>query len=227
MHLRPRLTSIAVEELSRLLPLLYQVQLTGDMDDQRITTTSGAFRTKDVYEMLRPPSQTDENAPVIWGTRVPNKVKIFAWLFCRNRLSTKANLLRKCVVSESVCSRCGAPSEDRRHVFLECPVSKRIWDSLHVAPSLDAAESIWSSSVPAHLDKNLWPDVLCAILWRMWEARNNDVLRGESSDARIILTKTREDLDVWALRYKKEAHRALSRWLEYLLLCTTNYDAST
>jgi hypothetical protein len=67
------------------------------------------------------------------------KVKVFAWLFFKDRLSTKANLLHKHVMEDSVCQRCSHPVEDRQHVFFDCPLSSEIWDCIGLSsvPTMD------------------------------------------------------------------------------------------
>ncbi|CAD6256295.1 unnamed protein product [Miscanthus lutarioriparius] len=97
-------------------------------DIRRLTSTQKPFKTRDAYNMLAlAPSLQDFHGQWIWGTKVPNKVKIFAWLYFKNRLNTKANLFDKNVMENSICGRCSHPLEDRRHVFFDCKLSKDVW----------------------------------------------------------------------------------------------------
>ena len=43
----------------------------------------------------------------IWKLNVPGKIKHFLWRACTNSLPTKTNLLRRKVISESLCHRYG------------------------------------------------------------------------------------------------------------------------
>jgi hypothetical protein len=44
---------------------------------------------------------------------VPNKGKVFAWLFFKDMLNAKANLLRKNIMEDVVCRRGNHLVEDR------------------------------------------------------------------------------------------------------------------
>jgi hypothetical protein len=76
--------------------------------DKRLLKNSGkVFTTRDAYATLDCHSKTpDIHGHHIWGTRLPNKVKVFAWLYFKDRLSTRANLFAKHVLDEDACQRC-------------------------------------------------------------------------------------------------------------------------
>jgi hypothetical protein len=66
----------------------------------------------------------------IWGTRAPNKVKVFAWLYFKDRLTTRSNLYAKHVLDDDQCQRCTNHVEDKHHVFFSCDASSELWDKL-------------------------------------------------------------------------------------------------
>ena len=57
----------------------------------------------------------------------PKLIKHFLWRACTNCLPTKANLLKRKIVSDSVCHRCGRCEEDTMHALWDCEVIKLIW----------------------------------------------------------------------------------------------------
>ena len=131
MHLRPRLTAAAHSELESILSILQGIQLQDRQDTRLMSSTRKPFNTKDAYAALAPsPSVQDLHGRWIWKSRVPNKVKFFAWLYFKDRLSTKSNLFHEHVLDNSVCQRCSHPIEDRCHVFFNCPLSKEVWRSI-------------------------------------------------------------------------------------------------
>jgi hypothetical protein len=74
---------------------------------------------------------------------VPNKVKILAWLYFKNRLSTKANLLDKHVMEDDICG-CDHQLEDRQHVFFAYQLSKEVWNMLGLHSLSTAADNdVW------------------------------------------------------------------------------------
>ena len=92
---------------------------------------------------------------------VPNKVKVFAWLYFKDRLSTRSNLHAKHVLDDDQCQRCASHIEDRYHMFFGCPISAGFWDKLklsNVATLFDV--DIWNASTPPHLDVKLWHFIL-------------------------------------------------------------------
>jgi hypothetical protein len=107
LRLRPRLTNAASNELCNLLSCLQGMTLSEADDTRLMKTTSKPYTTRDAYAALDTSGDAlDPNGHRIWSTHLPNKVKIFAWLFFRKRLSTKDNLHLKHVVEDTVCQRC-------------------------------------------------------------------------------------------------------------------------
>jgi len=84
---------------------------------------------------LGQPRSPDVHAQRIWSSHVMNKVKIFSWLYFKDRLSTRTNLFAKHIVDNDRCERCVGHIEDRYHVFFGCQTSSGAWSQLHLASS--------------------------------------------------------------------------------------------
>jgi hypothetical protein len=160
-----------------------------------LKTTGKPYATRDAYTALDSRGDdTDMHGRRVWDTRLPNKVKIFAWLFFKNRLSTKDNLHAKHAVENTLCQRCGHPLEDRSHVFFECPESAALWRSLSLQHATQLSdEGIWAATPPRGLDRAVWPFILLTILWRIWDGRNGEVFRGEAFLKKVILKRVCDD----------------------------------
>lgn len=118
MHLRPRLTLAAQSELESHLSVLQGIHLQDRQDTRLMSATRKPFNSRDAYNALAPsPNMQDFHGKWIWESKVPNKVKIFAWLYFKDKLSTKMNLFHKHVMGDSVCGRCNHPAEDRHHIM--------------------------------------------------------------------------------------------------------------
>lgn len=206
MCLRPRLTNVASVQLAGLLSKLQELQL-DDLPDQRLMKlTSKAFTVRDAYRALNDGhGEPEVHGQRIWGSRVPNKVKIFSWLYFKDRLSTRANLCSKNILRNDCCERCHGGIEDRHRVFFGCAKISGVWTKLGLTDiaTLDDLD-IWNAEVSAHLDEKVWPFVLQAILWHLWDARNNAVFRHETPMPRSIITLICDDLVIWRNRYKKD-----------------------
>ena len=164
----------------------------------------------------------------IWSSRVPNKVKVFSWLYFKDRLSTRANLCAKSILDTDQCQRCSAGTQDWHHVFFVCPTSAGVWARLnmsHVAALSDV--DIWNADTPPNLDAKMWPFVLQSILWRLWDARNGTIFRNEHPSSRSVSSKISDDLVIWRKRFKNDSDvHSLNSWRAYLLYCNSSNSST-
>lgn len=101
--LRPRLTNAASTQLASLLSCLQRIQLCEEPDERQIKLTGKPYTSISAYAAIDSPQNSlDIHGQHIQSTRVPNKVKIFAWLYFKDSLSTCANLsLNMCWMTNS------------------------------------------------------------------------------------------------------------------------------
>jgi hypothetical protein len=111
--LRPRLTSAASSQLAALLSLLQGIELDELPDQRRMKLTGRRFTSRDAYHAITDVESMDLHGQRVWKTRVPNKVKIFSWLYFKDRLSTRSNLHAKHILDHALCERCSQQPEDR------------------------------------------------------------------------------------------------------------------
>jgi hypothetical protein len=204
--LRPRLTNTASAQLAALLSCLQELTLRDGADVRMLKTTGKPYTTRDAYAALDQRRETsDPHGRRIWGTRVPNKVKVFAWLYFKDRLSARANLHAKHVLDSAQCERCASSIEDKHHTFFGCAASASVWHKIGFSSvSSLTDEEIWNFAPPSGLDAKLWPFVLLTLLWRLWDARNSEVFRGENVDSRLVITRVCDDFVIWRKRLRDE-----------------------
>ena len=207
--LRPRLTNAASAQLANLLSSLQEISLREGPDIRLMKLTGKSYTSKDAYAALdRTQGTPDTHGRRIWATRVPNKVKVFAWQYFKDRLSTRSNLHAKHVLDSDQCQRCANTVEDRHHAFFMCTASSEVWRKLGFdGASFLSDEHIWSFVTPPSLDVKLWPFVLLTILWRLWDARNGEIFRGERADSRLIINRICDDFVIWRKRLCKQSER--------------------
>ena len=63
----------------------------------------------------------------LWPLKVPKKVKSFLWRACTDSLPTLKNLLKRKVVSSSLCSLCQSETESILHALWNCEKIKSVW----------------------------------------------------------------------------------------------------
>jgi hypothetical protein len=221
LRLRPRLSNAARQQLASLLSTLQEVHL-GEGDDVRVLKLTGRpYTARNAYAALdNSGDSTDMHGRRIWGTKLPNKVKVFSWLYFKNRLSTKNNLHAKNVVDNERCERCSQTTEDRHHVFFGCGGSRLIWTKIgmtHVGTLTD--DESWRADTPAGLDDSLWPFIYLTILWRIWDGRNGHVFRNETFCNQSVLAKVCDDLVVWRSRLPIALQNGLRAWCDHLNTC--------
>lgn len=68
----------------------------------------------------------------IWNLNILNKQKTFLWNVCVDGLPTKRRLNRSNIVLPHNCMACDAQVEYNKHLFLQCPVFKRIWNEAKI-----------------------------------------------------------------------------------------------
>lgn len=79
------------------------------------------------------PSAIDTLKPLwkkIWSPNVPSKVKHLVWHACKNSLPTKANLVKRHVLTEGLCEICKLLQEDIVHVLYHYPDLEKFWSSI-------------------------------------------------------------------------------------------------
>lgn len=120
--------------------------------DIRQNDRSGILTSKQIYEAKFPAEFISPNWKIIWACKAPLKVKLFAWMLIRNRLSTKSNLLKKKIVQSATCAICNCADETANHLCFSCPFAVRFWtkywnSSLNPRPSTFlSAKSIAASA---------------------------------------------------------------------------------
>uniref|UniRef100_A0A453BSX6 Reverse transcriptase zinc-binding domain-containing protein n=1 Tax=Aegilops tauschii subsp. strangulata TaxID=200361 RepID=A0A453BSX6_AEGTS len=80
--------------------------------------------------------------------KVPLRIKIFMWFVHKQVILTKDNLIKRRWVGSPRCCFCDH-DETIQYLFLECPLAKLLWRTIHIA-------------------FNIIPPVDIASLFRMW-----------------------------------------------------------
>jgi hypothetical protein len=157
---------------------------------------------------------------------LPNKVKVFAWLYFKNRLSTRVNLYAKHVVDSELCERCSSQVENRHHVFFGCQESVSIWNTIGMSEMMQLTdEEAWSANTPAGLHAALWPFIFLTILWHIWDARNRCIFRSENFCTQVVVSRVCYDLVIWRKRLPSDFVDSLLGWCAYLRCCISNSSA--
>jgi hypothetical protein len=126
----PRLANTTAAELSSLLALLQDFQVTSDAD-VRTMIDSAPFSSRAAYKQLHVHLSNDDFTP-IWKSRLPHRIRVFAWLLSLDRLNTREKLARKNIMDDDSCPLCAGTTEDWEHLFLTCPAAQAVWNTIGI-----------------------------------------------------------------------------------------------
>ncbi|XP_022150918.1 uncharacterized protein LOC111018954 [Momordica charantia] len=137
-----------------------------------------------------------------WKMHIPNKIKVFLWRLCLDRLPTGCNLSKRGVEITNCCYFCGRNGEDSIHLFWICKFAEALWINSKfgkLSPFLILRESHESLS-KADFEE------LCVVIWGLWNQRNARAF----NDSTKTVFKIGMELVEWANKYAMEFREAKS-----------------
>ena len=98
----PRLTAMGARELLTMQMLLAEAPNKSGPDKRQLVRANargGGLSSSTAYGLLQFGGVTAPYAAMIWGARVPSRIKFFCWLLVQQRIHTRDILLRKCILA--------------------------------------------------------------------------------------------------------------------------------
>ena len=108
----------------------------------------------------------------VWKVKVPLKIKVFMWFVHKQVILTKDNLAKHNWTGSTRCSFCDQ-QESIKHLFLDCPLAKIMWRTVHIAFNITPPNSItmlfgmWLDGIDFDTVRHIHVGV-CALLWAIW-----------------------------------------------------------
>lgn len=123
----------------------------------------------------------------IWKSPLPNSIRNFLWRLAKNILPTKANLRKKSISTDSVCSFCSSSDENTEHLFMECPITKQIFFGSQLGARIPDQSNIngWLLQWLTCRD-TFGAQLFCTTLWKIWFARNQLIFNNVVANPREI-----------------------------------------
>lgn len=108
------------------------IELIDDQDDRIVwlLTSDGQYSAKSAYAVQFEGMSKCATAELTWKTKAPPKCRFFIWLLLKNRIWTAARLQLRQWPNEYFCQLCYRSLETSVHLFIECPVTRSIWDRI-------------------------------------------------------------------------------------------------
>ncbi|XP_020251027.1 uncharacterized protein LOC109828435 [Asparagus officinalis] len=192
-----QLTGSLVFQFLNLLNLIKDTKFV-QKEDSRIWLweTNGIFSVKSFYQFLIDGGLRFDCAD-IWKLSIPLKVKIMVWLALRQSLNTKDILTKKGIQLELNCVLCSKVEESHTHLFIECEFVFSLWKSIQFKLKIGkdfkmkSLKEVWLNwTAGGNKECKMKRDVLfCALLWCIWQERNDRLFSNKKKRALEILNK--------------------------------------
>lgn len=153
----------------------------------------------------------------VWSLNGPPRLLNFLWRLMDNNLPVRENLRRRGIIDGSNCPLCNACPESIVHLFMECPITKRLLLLLNitlvnqVCPSFDIAWEVFTQQ------KSLVEcGKILAALWGIWKVRNLHVFDNPNpAEFHRILS--------WAVSYYEDYIAAQNSARRLITQCNTRW----
>ena len=120
------------------------------------------------------------------------------WFVHKEVILTKDNMVKWRWVGSSWCCFCDQ-NETIKHLFLDCPLAKLLWCSVHIAFNVTPPNSIhtlfgtWLNGVETNIARHIRIGV-CALLWAIWNCGNDMVFNRQT---RINFLQVIDRITAW------------------------------
>lgn len=209
--LTPRLSSAVQNDLQELQTILQNFSLTNE-SDTRLNNRLGNLTTKTIYDLRSPPGFPSPNWKFIWDCRTPLKIKLFAWLLVRDRLSTKLNLLKKKIVQTATCDICSTTDETADHLSFSCPFAISFWQALHIQPIINETKYLSQLKAPATIPTRHFQSFFTLCFWVLWNHRHDVVFRGRPPSIASCLQRGISESSLWAETFTPDDRFVIDVW---------------
>ena len=136
------------------------------------------------------------------------------WFVHKQVILTKDNLAKRNWTGSTRCSFCDQ-HESIKHLFLDCPLAKNLWRSVHIAFNITPPNSIntlfgtWLDGINYDIARHIRVGV-CALLWAVWNCRNDLVFkRTTNTNFLQVMFRATALIRMWSLLTPTKARERL------------------
>ena len=113
----------------------------------------------------------------MWKLKVPRKIKHVKWKACSESLPTKANLMKRKILTDLTCHLCGRVAEDTKHALWDCEAVKAVWcKDFSWVNLFEATHGSWLDLVDRLLSKSRVAELFATTACFIWTHRNKSRL---------------------------------------------------
>lgn len=154
----------------------------------------------------------------IWRLRLPHKIKVFVWRFCRNAIPVRRRLSLKGIRVPIICPMCTVDIEHMAHLFYDCRFAVGCWNYVGLTYDWSQVEvaSEWliqklSSATTEEKIK------ICITLWGIWYWRNKKVWDGKTVTPEFAMDSSFQLQKEWTHARKQQESTGNTRSMQKLV----------
>lgn len=161
----------------------------------------------------------------MWKSKLPQKLKVFAWQLFQDRLQTGENLKKRNWKGNERCCLCRT-LESNDHIFFKCHLAKSVWTCFKEALGWDRVPNslteVLENWIPlgAH-DYHVKLFMLVITLWGIWTVRNKMAIeKSFPRESRDVFIKIFKFMQKWRIllkdrdaRFVDEKMEVMKQWL--------------
>ncbi|GKU89943.1 hypothetical protein SLEP1_g4011 [Rubroshorea leprosula] len=188
----------------------------------------GTFSAKSAFELLQQQqvvlTQQGESWRWIWKLQCIEKIKLFVWLLCKNRVLTNSVRFARHFAATPICPRCEQSPETPLHLLRDCYHSRLFWEAAPVLPPdffmLDFNEWLRKNaqtSMTSAASRHNWSTLFLSAIWVIWKNRNALIFDNQRTPPHILLqhaSSLARDTSL-GLATNILAHPRLPRWVRW------------
>ncbi|XP_010451308.1 PREDICTED: uncharacterized protein LOC104733427 [Camelina sativa] len=123
------------------------------------------------------------------------------WQVLTGCISVSANLRRRGLDCDNLCTRCGAEVEDINHAIFLCPPARQAWAlaQVPVGPLLFPTESVYANMdhFLGSTNPGSQAEIFSWFMWYIWKARKARVFENEVERPDVVVRVAEGEMQTW------------------------------
>ena len=186
---------------------------------------NGCFSTSTAWDSIRSRKDEVEWYHLVWGQQTIPRHAFVLWMAIRNKLPTKARVMKYGGNVNSGCCFCNNSLESMDHLFFQCAFSKKIWCRVVTCCGLSYNGMGWNDYMcllssrwkKRRLKYYLGKIALAATVYFLWKERNARIFKGECEESGAVLARIKNivmtrAMDLTNIRRTSENYRLKDDW---------------
>jgi len=208
------LSSQAHSQFLILQEVIESVSTSIEQDKWSYIWNNSEFSVKKAYKQLSGHSNVHQVYKWLWASSCQCKHKVFFWLIIKDRISTRALLIRKIFhLQDYSCVLCNnSVDESIIHLLLECPFAIQCWNLVNIQIDQDLNPFQLLHSFREQLAVPFFMEIIILLSWTIWKLRNDFIYRGVNPTIQATNLNFKEEWRLLLLKAKKSYSPFIDQW---------------